>query len=855
MFIIVLIAIVHSAAAADALRLAIVADPGLRSLQDLLTASCSTNPAVTLVERDAFSVVLDELQLRDRMGAQTTASSGYMGADAVLIVSSNAVGNAAWLRFRWIAVGTGVVIEDDLLPYPLPALERIADAQAHRLTALASKFRLSRSDAIRISLDGIHALIAGPKSHLIEDAFSFLLAQQLMHEPRVLVLERERMRSLGEEKLLPNLANDEFWTGSYTLEGSFQPDGTNVGRWVLTASLGSPGASSPRTWEEKADESRLAEAVARLVVNIMSGLGEGTAKGWSPSEEAQRYVELAAWQFQAGSFEGARRSADAAWALGAPSVSARGMRMRIYAACAYPSMSVNSWYDPTLVTPGRLSEILDGAVMAANLGVDEIRHGVGVLSPDLSFNILSTLAAGAKVLRFLDDSATVVGRPADVAELRDALREVSLGLQARGQLGSSRYILDDLNKNFGALWGKAPTASQPTTGQSAEPAAVVLRNESPKAGAYLAVTNLWKPQRVAALKDQEGGGLLTGIHWHEGRIWLVWEHGVVAGSEKTVFSIDPDTQQSTFWPVPARPHTSDESGSSAGRLGVLCVVGNHCYMVDDTLVLEGDQATGVWRYLPAPEIRYETLAVADGKVYAGFSGTYLIISGVPNAEMLRQSGIVEIDPRVGSWRLIASSRRSPPEGPLDGCTPYAVEALWPWPASGLGALVFRPPSVCDIRRFAGGAWGDAVLSKSSIDATPGANGAFVGFSEGQKKLWQWQPRDADPAAPLESVNRAGMADVRPVCLPDGVAFDGHDAIALENEPDEPASRRLRWWREGRDEPVVIPLSLEGLSIPPGSVYVDPKGIVLSASYGFWFISWQELERFVEGLPACERARP
>ena len=204
------------------LALVPVAD-ALRSTVDLLTATFSALPEVTLLERAEIERVIREQSLAATLSRDPLKLGQLLHADGVLLLETNQLGAEMVASARLVAVGPGVVLGEWLVPFPVrdPAGwgTRLATDAAPQLRKLA----VPRAQSTPISVVGLRMAVNAADAVAVQEGLSRLLAHRLTQERELFVLERQRIDRLGVEKSLATEGETSFWSGAHLLDGMIEP--------------------------------------------------------------------------------------------------------------------------------------------------------------------------------------------------------------------------------------------------------------------------------------------------------------------------------------------------------------------------------------------------------------------------------------------------------------------------------------------------------------------------------------------------------------------------------------------------------------------------------------------------------
>lgn len=278
-------------------QLAIISDPSLEDLADLLTAALSARPDLRLLERQRIDAALKEQQLAASglEDPQTLKLGQLLGADGLLILQRTTSAGKPVLAARLVAVHPGVVLWSMHAPFPPPA-ETLQQTVVGRVAALSTKLNVPPAQAIFISAVNLRSALATPRSAGLERDAKLLLIHRLVHEPSLFVLERQQMQLLTRESNLGDSATKGFQSGHYLLDGSLESDPTDSGRITLVLQLTPPDKGQSSTIKVSGRWDDLPAVSDESVRQLMAALKkQPRTDAWSREQEAQYFATEAQW--------------------------------------------------------------------------------------------------------------------------------------------------------------------------------------------------------------------------------------------------------------------------------------------------------------------------------------------------------------------------------------------------------------------------------------------------------------------------------------------------------------------------------------------------------------------------------
>jgi len=296
---------------------------------DVLTVAFSHLDRVQLLERAEIERVIREqkLSLNNR---DYLKLGQILGADGLLALQSITEGTNHFMRVHLVAVRPGVILEDTRFGVPEQDATGWADKIIHYLNPLLPKLNVLPQAAIPLSVVNFHAGVRTPAAAELEQQIFFLTVERLVRENRLFVLERQRMRSLSEEKDLAPGEPEPFWNGKYLLDGAIDRAGFNPDKLTLNARLIPPGGS-PILIEVSGSRTNCAEVVNLLAEKVLEALKIGSSStAWNTKDEADKFFKEAQWNLAWGLLPQAQAAIESAWALGKQDEDCASARIRSY---------------------------------------------------------------------------------------------------------------------------------------------------------------------------------------------------------------------------------------------------------------------------------------------------------------------------------------------------------------------------------------------------------------------------------------------------------------------------------------------------------------------------------------------
>ncbi len=341
----------HAQTNSSAVRLAIISGSNASAgAADLLTVELSKLPNLQVLERDQIEKVYreqglsgankDYLRLGQVLGADGLllldygAEAAGAGDPAIKLPSfaPTAATKTLVLNARLVAVKPGVVLAAERFAVESDRLTEWASAYVRRLQPMLPKLAVLAKDAVPVSVVNLRSAVSSAEAPELERQLQTLAVQRLSREPRLFVLERQKLQQVSEEK---DLLADEtaFWNGAWLLEGVVDQNSYSKFTMTLNVKLTPAKGGKPVQFEVSGSRTNLADVINALAAKVVTALQIAyIAEEWKAADEAAQFYEEAKWALRWGVFAQAQSAADAAWALGKHDLECALLRGRAYVA-------------------------------------------------------------------------------------------------------------------------------------------------------------------------------------------------------------------------------------------------------------------------------------------------------------------------------------------------------------------------------------------------------------------------------------------------------------------------------------------------------------------------------------------
>lgn len=297
--------------------LAIVAEPNVQALADLLVVELSRLPDCRLVDRSRLDLVAREKFLAGGLDGYIECGR-ILGADGLIVLSQTGKDSDRLTLSRCIAVNPGVIMSLLAISTSAGSPETVVGQIRDDTVRLLPKLRVAASDRVPVTFLGFHSPLVAMKGTEVETMLNLLMTRRLVSADGLFVLERWRTEDvLWEQQMLRPNASSPFWDGSHIIDGTVQRVTDGDADLRVSIALKSRGERDARTFEISGPATNLAGMVVQLAENVTTMLLDGaTVSAWAPSEEADVFLCEARWAARCERHRDAYTAADTAWVLG-----------------------------------------------------------------------------------------------------------------------------------------------------------------------------------------------------------------------------------------------------------------------------------------------------------------------------------------------------------------------------------------------------------------------------------------------------------------------------------------------------------------------------------------------------------
>lgn len=270
-------------------------DPELSPLSSLLEVQLSRQ-GLSLVERSELDRILQEQELStaglvDRAALLTVGR--LVRADAFLLLSLEVAPKEGdepegLLRVRLVETVHGVRLLDWFAAWRPDEAEEAAAGICQTALGAISKLKLPPGKLIPIGIVDIHRVQLGEEHQWVCRALTTMLSSRLGKEPRIVVLEREDLKLLMEEKQITEGEEGRFWGSGVLVDGYVRGEAGKPRELQLRLRRPSGEHATPFTVPVRTDDLQgAAEEAARYVIGEVTGAP--ATSPWDPQKEAAEF--------------------------------------------------------------------------------------------------------------------------------------------------------------------------------------------------------------------------------------------------------------------------------------------------------------------------------------------------------------------------------------------------------------------------------------------------------------------------------------------------------------------------------------------------------------------------------------
>ncbi len=282
----------------NTINIAIIADrsSGLdkSALVSLLEVELSQKEGIKLLERAAIDKILEEQKL-SAAGLMDRAAAIKIGkllrADAFIILSLESQTQDAndLIRVRVSETAHGLRLldyfEQSDKTNPKESVEKIVK----KIETVINKINQPDEKLIPIGIVDIHRVQLGEQYKMLERTLPVMLSVRLSLEPQIIMLEREDLKALLDEKLMTEGKDSKFWNSAILIEGYLQPNNGNI---EMHLNLKQSGGDNLESLVVPVEPNEPSIAIAKASTEITKQLQDTpTTVQWQSELEAEEFYQ------------------------------------------------------------------------------------------------------------------------------------------------------------------------------------------------------------------------------------------------------------------------------------------------------------------------------------------------------------------------------------------------------------------------------------------------------------------------------------------------------------------------------------------------------------------------------------
>ncbi len=715
---------------AVATKVAVVGPASTRDVCDLLTVELSAETSVVLLERSELAKVVTEKEMIACLrGEQYSKIGQLVSADGLVILSKEKTKEGTRQYARLVCAKTGIVLSYLSLPKDAKDVGIRAKLIKSKFLPLLSKIGYVDADAaVPVSLLGVHFELDSPTARELEGRLNTLLAHRLVHEDKVLVLERWAMSDLSLEKMIGGENSGTFWNGSYLVDGRVKE---KDGGLQVSLRLRGSGDTSGEWIERNGKGDDLVKLVDELVMAVVKKIGlDANPVSWNSASEAARYALVAQYALANNLYKESMSALEAAMALGYEGEAARWLFIKACCLRAYTySIDVgNSQYLKRCVDCENIDECVAAVIRAQEVLAEILSvpkggfpaDGAGLEMPALDRSQMMFTAV--RILRAAYDEGYHKEAPEQLALLRRLFRQnIETLTRKRYAMNKSRWFHE-----HAVFWTDTPEEaidffrSRPDRVNYAQPLiswdpkdqhrlvplwerftkellgsdhlaetapGLMLQNRASKSiedkeaviekRVLRRVPDLRKAT-VAPRRENEMvvSRFISAYHGREfGKemlqnndlavVYFEGEIWLTDDDRNLIYRFNPVTEEASAMPCPKGNRT--RGLTYLPYTSSLQVTSDYIYLVKYNLAWKYDRKKQTWKQFDIPMASYKGRLI-DGwlyLVYNVYTGAGPSTAAVDGSRM-SGNGVLRINLEDDTVEIVISSRRTPPISSLDG---------------------------------------------------------------------------------------------------------------------------------------------------------------------------------------------
>ncbi len=263
-------------------------------LFSLLEVELSQKEGINLLERAAIDKILQEQQLSAAglLDRNTAIKIGkLLRADAFIILSlENQTQDANDLiRIRVSETAHGLRLLDSFEQSNNKNQQEAVERIIQKIESVLTKIKQPDEKLIPVGIVDIHRIQLGEQYKMLERTLPTMLSVRLSLEPQIIMLEREDLKTLLDEKLMIEGEDTDFWSSAILIDGYIQPNNGQLElHLLLKQSNGDEIKSIIVPVEPNEAITAIEQASSEIIKNVQNS--PPIAK-WNPELEADEFYK------------------------------------------------------------------------------------------------------------------------------------------------------------------------------------------------------------------------------------------------------------------------------------------------------------------------------------------------------------------------------------------------------------------------------------------------------------------------------------------------------------------------------------------------------------------------------------
>jgi hypothetical protein len=282
-------------------RVALIADKTFdldkSPLVSLVEVKLSQKEGIELLERAEIDKLLQEQQLSvaGLLQRHNALKAGrLLRVDAFLLISTEPDKDQKQnidklLRVRLVETAHGLRLMDSFETQDSAKFEDTVKRITEKVIAAAPKMMLPHGKLIPVGIIDIHRVQLSERYQWLVRALLEVLSVRLSKELRIIMLEREDLKILHDEKLFTEGKDAEFWNSAILIDGYLQRGGTSENIEMKLRLRRASGGKMP-IFTVPVEPNEPSVTVEKATNDIIQELlNAPPASSWQPKQEAQEF--------------------------------------------------------------------------------------------------------------------------------------------------------------------------------------------------------------------------------------------------------------------------------------------------------------------------------------------------------------------------------------------------------------------------------------------------------------------------------------------------------------------------------------------------------------------------------------